>query len=234
MNRIIIQARMGSSRLPGKIMMKVGEKSILDHVVGSLGKKFDTSAITIATSDSEGDDVIQEYCENRGLDIFRGSESNVASRFKAILELYPECTSFFRVCADGPLISTDTMLEALELIKRKSIITSMPNKGFPMGMNIELFAKDLFLKSYPSFSNPGHFEHVTRYFYERLSEYEVGQIETNIDGFNYDSVKFSVDTKEDLDFISEIFKEYPDINEKSANEKIICAMRYIDSQQSQS
>lgn len=221
---------MGSSRLPGKIMMKVGANPILDHVVSTLEKQFDKNCISIATTDNANDDIIEDYCKIRQLHFFRGSEQNVASRFKEILELYPDCSTFFRVCADGPLISTDTMLDSLKLISRNSFVTSMPNKGFPMGMNIELFNKDLFLNSYPLFHTPAHFEHVTRYFYESLTQYEVGLMETSIDNFNYDKLKFSVDTQEDLQFMTALFNEYPDINEKSANEKILCAMSFLSRQ----
>jgi len=207
--------------------MKVGANSILDHVVNTLEKQFDKNSISIATTDNANDDIVEEYCKSRSLHFFRGSEQNVASRFKEILELFPECSTFFRVCADGPLISTDTMLDSLQLIQRNSFVTSMPNKGFPMGMNIELFNKDLFLNSYPLFHAPAHFEHVTRYFYESITQYEVGLMKTSIDNFHYDRLKFSVDTQEDLRFMTAIFSEFPDINQKSANEKILCAMSFL-------
>ena len=229
MNRIIIQARMGSSRLPGKVMMKIGRRMLLDHVIDSLEKHFDLKTISIATSTGVSDDIIEEYANQRGLHVFRGSETHVASRYFEILQLFPECTSFFRVCADGPLISPDSMKKALDLLPHMEMVTSMPNKGYPMGMNIELISSEVFLLSYPSFSEDAHREHVTRYFYYHAEDYLMAYMGTSVENFHYDSMKFSVDTESDLQFMTQLFLEKPQINDLTADEKIVFVKSFLSS-----
>ena len=115
--KIIIQARLGSSRLPKKVLMKIGNTSMLEIIVQSLISRFDKDSIIIATTKNKLDDKIHKFCEDSGVLCFRGEEENVASRFKIIIDSDDSITHFFRVCADGPLVNLSGMEEALKIIK---------------------------------------------------------------------------------------------------------------------
>lgn len=219
-NKIIIQARMGSSRLPGKVIRKVGNKIMLDHIIDALSEKFNKRQIVIATTNLVADDIINSYAIQKDVECYRGDENNVASRFYNILFENPDIKTFFRVCADGPLIDTKNMILALEGINNVDFVTSMPNKGFPMGVNIELFRSHLFLESYKNFTVKEHFEHVTRYFYENIGSYRVKYMQCDYENYKYENFKCSVDTEEDFEKMNKLFTTYQNINSLPLNEKL--------------
>jgi len=193
---------------------------MLEIIIQSLVNRYDKNSIIVATTKNKIDNKIQKLCEDLSILYYRGEEENVASRFRTILNDDNSIKHFFRVCADGPLINLSGMEKSLKIIKNNDFVTSIPNKGFPMGANIELFKKHIFLNHYDFFYKKSHFEHVTRYFYEKIESFNHLFISTNNFSFNYNETKFSVDFKEDLDKMRKIFKNYPKINLLSVEEQI--------------
>ena len=99
----IIQARMGSKRLPGKVLMKIGKDNILNKLILSVKKVIGISDIIIATTLNREDNKIINYCKKNKINYFRGSTSNVASRFYKILTL-KDSKYFIRLNADSPFL----------------------------------------------------------------------------------------------------------------------------------
>ena len=100
-NGIIIQARMGSSRLPGKVMKNFNGKSLLGQIIFRLKWKENDAKVVIATSTLECDDVIENFCRENGTECFRGSESNVLERYFQCAEKY-QFDNIVRMTADNP------------------------------------------------------------------------------------------------------------------------------------
>ena len=208
---VIIQSRMGSSRLPGKSFNPIAGKPALEHILDGVEQFTARERIVVATSEHPDNHVITGFCEARGIDVFRGDEENVASRFTTILDDRPNCRYFFRICGDMPLLDHRTMRAGLDIIERSDteldLVSSMPNRGFPQGQNIELLSARTFLEHYPRFSDDNHFKHVTQYFYQNLGRFMHQFMTCNVPGYYYEKYKFSVDTRKDYDRISGIFQQ---------------------------
>ena len=106
MTGIIIQARCGSTRLPGKILKVIHDRTLLDHIIDRLKALQEEAVIVIATSTLPGDDRVEQFCREKGVLCFRGSESNVLSR-------YYECAReqgfdhIVRLTADNPFVDVE-------------------------------------------------------------------------------------------------------------------------------
>lgn len=199
-NIVVVQARMGSNRLPGKSMMLIGERPMLDYLIETLLKVFDKEDIHIATSINEENNVIREYAESKRIACYSGDEDNVASRYYHILKSQPEKKTLYRICGDSPYYDKEILEKGKKIMSDNNIefASSMPNKGYPMGCNLEVIKTDLFLQSYPKFNNKNHFEHVMPYFYENIENFHSHLIACEDDGYSYEKYKFSVDTTEDF------------------------------------
>ena len=205
---IIVQARMGSKRLPGKSLIDIAGKPLIGHLFDSLVQALPIDQIFLATTSLPEDFQLGEYIESKGISIHFGDSEDVASRYCEILENNP-AEYFFRVCGDTPLYDYRLIEQGLSILNRSGkkfdFVTSMPNRGFPMGMNIELFNSEIFLKGYSQFSKRNHFEHVTNYFYDNKDNYAYLEERCNLDNYEYSRYKFSVDTQDDLNRIRKIY-----------------------------
>ena len=99
---VIIQARMGSSRLPGKSLKVIKGKPMLEHIVDGVESVFSKECIYVATSKEEQNQVIVDFCKRRDIGVLQGNEHNVASRYLEILKRELLCDYFFRICGDTP------------------------------------------------------------------------------------------------------------------------------------
>lgn len=195
---------MGSKRLPGKTLMPVGGKPMLAQLLDSLAQAFKRDEIWVASSEAPENEPVELLCKELGVQIFRGDESNVASRFKEILSR-EKPRSFVRICADSPLLDHRVVSEALhKLGEGIDIATTISPAPYPSGMNVEVLRTEVFLKNYPRFNAPEHFEHVTRFFYEHKPEFKIKYLEWHhADPKRY---KFSLDTLEDHKRLNELFR----------------------------
>ena len=171
---IIIQARMGSTRLPGKSMMLINNKPLLAYLVDTVSFVFKNSPIIIATSELPENEVIRQFALKRNIQVISGSELNVASRFKTAIEAFPNYQYFMRLCGDSPFFDVELLKKGKDSLEHKfgyDFITSKFQEGYPMGSNLEIIKSQVFLSEFDKFSKPGHFEHVTPYFYENFEKF---------------------------------------------------------------
>lgn len=201
---IIVQARMGSKRLPGKTLMPVGGKPMLTHLLESLMQGFKREEICVASSRAPENEPVERLCRELGVQIYRGDETNVASRFLEILSR-AKPHSFVRLSADSPLLDHRVVLKALSMLKGEvDIVTTVSASPYPSGMNVEALRTSVFLENYPNFGTSDHFEHVTKYFYESREKFKIEPLEwRHADSKRY---KFSLDTQEDHTRLDRVFK----------------------------
>ena len=207
----IIQARMGSTRLPGKSFQMIKGKPFLEHIIEGTLQMFDKSEIYVATTTNKEDRVIVDFCHENGIGVLQGDVEDVASRYIKILKIVPDCDYFFRICGDAPLYDYRIMERGKRLLENHGyvheIVTSLPNKGYPQGQNLELISADAFNTHYKRFENTDQFEHVTLYFYQQLHKFKYLLVKFDMQGYYYEKYKFSVDTPDDLKKVKTLFEQ---------------------------
>ena len=167
---VIIQARMGSSRLPGKVLMPFPFGTgtpLLELIVKKIGRIFDSEQIYVATSAYQRDDAIATLCSHLNINCFRGSENDVLSRFTAIAEKHPEWNHIMRFTADNPLIS----IPELNLFLKEYFFSGKQycyTKGLPLGMNFEAVNRDLLMSLKKETLKESDREHVTSFIRNNL------------------------------------------------------------------
>lgn len=202
----IIQARMGSQRFPGKTMYKLAGKPSIEHLLDAVSQVFSRDNIFVATSTDPANDAIVSFTSNYGANIYRGDENNVAGRFLDIINTTrPDV--FVRFNADSPLLDYHIIDNALQIIaaSRVDIVSTAIGRPFPSGMNVEVLQSRVFQDCYGDFKDDGHFEHVTRYFYEKSANFKIESLPCPIE--NPRSYKFTFDTEEDAKRLEIFFKE---------------------------
>lgn len=159
---IIIQARMKSSRLPGKVLMPiplVTGKPIIKWIVDGIKLPECQTKIVVATSLNDENDVLEEYCNNNSITCFRGDEDDVLSRFIQIVKQNP-CDVVVRLTGDNPIIDSRFLQEALDLHFAHGNEYSR-TKSLPLGMNFELIAPHVLLEIELETLSEYDVEHVT-------------------------------------------------------------------------
>lgn len=201
----IIQARMGSSRLPGKVMRKIDDSgTVLDYVIKQLQSSKKIEKIIVATTDLVEDDIIFDYLSSQNIECFRGSSDDVLSR-------YYECAKKFsldtivRITADNPLIDPKIVdLVIKEYTKYKcDLATNTIDRTFPYGTEVEVFSFTVLENAWKNAKRPSEREHVTPFIRDQKNKFNL--INT-IQQENFSHLRYTVDRIEDLELVKELIK----------------------------
>jgi spore coat polysaccharide biosynthesis protein SpsF len=211
---VIIQARMQSTRLPGKVLLPFyNNRTILDIIIETINSL--ELPIILAIPDDNDNDIL----ENKfyGVSIFRGSNFNVLERFINAAKRY-NLSYIVRVCADNPFLDRALLLGLLDEIKGPIDYISYKINGIPsikshLGFFAEVVSLDALIKVLKSTSEVKYLEHVTNFIYENDGLFNIKWVETK-DCFDIDdNIRLTIDTSEDFIIAQEIFKiNYPEIN----------------------
>ncbi|WP_408955692.1 cytidylyltransferase domain-containing protein [Natroniella sp. ANB-PHB2] len=202
----IVQARMGSSRLPGKVAKELIDKPMLAHTIDRLKAAKELDKIVLATSIKEADDKVVEIAESEGVDHYRGSEADVLSRYIGAAKEY-NADIVVRITGDCPLVDPVTIDEVVSEFQ-SSDLDYMRLKGYPRGFGTEVCSVDTLLKVEQAVNddikdNP-YREHVTLYIYRHPEKFKIGIKEASSE-FNRD-YRLCVDEEDDFTLIKEIYK----------------------------
>lgn len=209
---IIIQARMGSKRLPGKVMKKIDGMPMIGYEINRLKKSG--LPIVVATSVNPENEPLVEYLENLDINIYRGSEENVLERF------YKAATKFnvkdiIRITADNPLmdgVCIKDQIEKINIESEKYYFSDKTPKTLPLGMSFEMFSFALLKEAYLNSNSQSEREHVTPYMHQNMpGNIEFYTIKTKI---NRPGLRLTVDTEQDFELIETLIEKY-DCSEKS-------------------
>jgi len=205
----IIQARMGSTRFPGKVMELLGDTTILSHVVSRVAKAKPIHQIVIATSDLKQDNVIQKEAERLEISCYRGNETNVLERYHHAATLY-EADMIIRITADCPFIDflvLSNMIEHFLVTLKKGIridyLSNCIERTYPRGLDVELFTMHALKISYLEAKLPYQQEHVTPYIYQHPDIFSLHHYLNPLG--NYAAHRWTLDTIEDFVFIKNIY-----------------------------
>lgn len=201
----IIQARMGSTRLSGKVMKILHGKTVLEHDIERIKQCKQIDEIIIATTDSEKDDIIAEKVKSLGLKFFRGSESDVLSRYYyAAKENHADI--IVRITSDCPLIDPRIIDKVVEFYKSNHYpyVTNSsvrPSEGtYPRGLDTEVFSFKGLEEAFENAKESYQREHVTPYFYEEGKDIYIYKNDKNNSHY-----RWTLDTEEDWQLISKVY-----------------------------
>lgn len=162
---VVILCRHDSRRLPGKILMPIAGAPILSHIVARV--RMSGLPLVVATSDQPGDDAIASHCRQLQVACFRGSLDDVAARF---LEAARASGWQYaaRINGDNLFVHYELLAEMAEIARtgQFDLVSNVPGRTWPPGASVEIVDVDFYADSYGQFSEPGHHEHVTSWFYE--------------------------------------------------------------------
>ena len=192
----IIQARMKSNRLPGKVLKKIDNETILEKIFNSLKKCKNINETIIATSKDNSDNKIVNVCKKKKIQYYRGDLQNVASRFYEILKI-KKSDFFIRTCADSPFLDYRYINNFITLSGKNNydILTNTFPKTFPKGQSIEIVKSNFFKKKFKDITKKKDLEHVTTYFYDNKKKFKIKNIFFKK---NLSNINLCVDTKDDL------------------------------------
>lgn len=207
---LIIQARMGSSRLPGKVLKPLGGKPMLSFLLERLRHVHKMDKIVVATTAEPPDDAIAQECANAGVACFRGSERDVLSRFHAAA-MNSGAQIVVRITADCPLIDPQLIDEAIATFvnsePRVDYLSNMLEPSWPYGMAVEVFSAEALAEAHAEATDAAEREHVTPFIYWRPQRYALKSI---VRSPNLSHLRWTVDTAEDYELVVRIVDElYP-------------------------
>lgn len=210
----IIYSRFNSRRLPGKALLPLADRSLLETVIYNL--KGGDWEIILATSDEKSDDVLADVAHNNSIHLFRGSLNNVAKRTIDCINFFG-IKKFARINGDSPFINRGLITTGFTELNTKNVnfVTNLWPRTFPYGYSLEVFNADFFSRSVEYFSD-SEMENISSYFYrniEKCSYYNV-----------YSTIKYSqqiiltVDDDEGYKKIKCLFDLNPGISNHSLEE----------------
>lgn len=204
----LVQARVGSTRLPGKILKEICGKTILHHEIDRLKKCKEIDEIVIATTDKEDDDKIVNEAKKLSVKYFRGSENDVLSRFYYSAK-ENNADIIVRVTSDCPCIDFEILDKMLIYFKDKykekqvDYLSNTIKRTYPRGYDIEIFTFSALEKSYINAEKEYEREHVTPYIYDKTNNFLKLSFENKED---YSEYRVTLDTIEDFIVIKNIFE----------------------------
>jgi len=192
----ILQARLSSRRLPGKMLLDVRGRVLLGRAINRILKARKVSKLIVATSDHQSDQPIVEFCARERIQCSRGSLDDVADRVREIIER-EQARAFVRISGDSPLIDPALVDQAIGYfeIGHCDLVTNVLARTFPKGQSVEVILSETFFQTCKSLVTNHHREHVTKIFYENPQMYRIVSFTS---GMDLGHVNLCIDTPEDL------------------------------------
>jgi spore coat polysaccharide biosynthesis protein SpsF len=200
----IIQARMHSSRLPGKVLQDVCGESMLSRVVHRVSLATSLDEVVVATSDTIVDNAVESECRKLRVSVFRGSENDVLDRFFQAA-VFHKGEIAVRITADCPLIEPviiDRVVQAF-LSSNVDYASNTLLRTYPRGLDVEVVSLRALAVAWRDAVKPYHRAHVTPYFYENANLFKLLSITNPRDWSRY---RWTVDTAEDLQFVRRVYE----------------------------
>ena len=198
----IIQARMGSSRLPGKALMKSDSgKPLLYYVINQLRYCSKIKNLVIATTTNQEDDEIEKFANNNSVNVFRGKEKDVLDRYFQCAKKYSFST-IVRITDDCPLIDPQIVDKVIEQFFSENcdFATNTLTRTFPIGTDVEVFSFSALNNAWENAQLPSEREHVTPYLRNK-ENYKIINVENDK---NISNLRLTVDRIEDVELIKQI------------------------------
>lgn len=202
MATVILQARTGSTRLPGKALKPILGKPMLWYTIETLKKSKAAGRVVMAIPDNPADDVLLELAGECGIDVFRGSEPNVLERFYLAARQFKD-EYYFRATGDNPVMDPENPDRSLAHLISGGF-DYVVERGMPLGTVVEAFTFDALERAYKEGRSPEDIEHVTWYI-KKSGKFNVGHVDCPPE-YRYPDLRLTVDYPEDFQRMERIIE----------------------------
>jgi len=203
----IIQARMGSKRLPGKTMTPIAGKPLLHHVLERAAKSRFTGTIVVATTDNPEDNVIEQFVRAWGAQVFRGSSADVLDRYYQAGRQW-RLETIVRLTADDPFKDPAIVDRGIEIFLNSNgaydYVSNNLRPTFPDGLDVEVFKFSALEVAWREATKPSHREHVTPFIWTQPERFSLHNFEHNQD---LSHLRWTLDNPQDLEFARAVYHE---------------------------
>jgi spore coat polysaccharide biosynthesis protein SpsF len=199
----IIQARMASTRLPGKIMADLAGKPLLDHVVRRAQQARTLDLVAVATSDQPTDDVVARFCQEAGIPCFRGSEDDVLDRYYQAAKHF-QAHVIVRLTADCPLLDPAVIDKVVQAFHAGDYdyVSNTLEPTYPDGLDTEVFRGSALEWAWREARLKSEREHVTPYIWKQPALFRLANVKHDQNLFG---LRWTVDEPEDLEFVRRVY-----------------------------
>lgn len=213
----IIQARMGSTRLPGKVLQDILGQPMLMRSVIRARHSHHINEVVVATTTEPGDDAIEVFCRRQGFPVYRGSQSDLLDRYYQAALLF-QADVIVRLTADCPLVDPQVIDHTIDEFNRSGVdfaCNRLPpplGRTYPIGLDAEVCTFAGLERAWKEAKEPFEREHVMPYFYDQPGRFKILRVDYPVD---YGSLRWTVDTAEDLEVVRRIFAHFGGRNDFS-------------------
>lgn len=198
----IVQARMGSTRLPGKVLKRLGERLVLEQVIFQLEHTKELNGVVVATSTEKEDDPIYDLCISKNWSVHRGDLKDVLDRYYGAASKF-DVTTVVRITSDCPLIDPFVVDKVVRLYKSGSFAyaSNINPPTFPDGLDCEVFSYEALSRARKDAKDPIEREHVTPYIRNHPELFPKANLTNDPDLSSY---RWTLDREEDYQFLSKV------------------------------
>ena len=224
-NLAILQARMTSTRLPGKVMAPVLGEPMIARQIERLRRSRHIGELVVATSAEPSDDPLAAWCEGAGVALYRGDLHDVLGRFCGALRLYPAATGMLRLTADCPLADwtvIDALVERFRAEGADYASNFLTERTFQHGLDAEIMRPQALLTAEAEAADPYEREHVTPFIYRRPERFRLAGITRTP---SYAQLRWTVDLPEDLVFVREVYERLYPANPAFSSDDVVALPR---------
>jgi spore coat polysaccharide biosynthesis protein SpsF len=201
-NLVVIQARMNSTRFPGKVLADLHGEPMIKYQIERVKSSQEVNQIVVATSTEESDNELSDYLNSVSQPVFRGPLNNVLLRFLQVLDTYNP-SYFIRITGDCPLVMPDLLDEMIRQFTNSDLdyLSNVIEPSFPDGLDIEIVSTHAFRNLAKLNLSTVEREHVTLGLYSRPSQFKIQNFGSNL---GMQRERWTVDYPEDLEFIRRV------------------------------
>ena len=203
----MIQARMTSTRFPGKVLKTIAGKPMLWYVVNRVRTAKKIGDVVVATSTDPSDDFIEDYCKSNKIKYFRGDLDNVLKRYYETAKKF-NADAIVRITSDCPLIDGKLIDEGIKEFMRSDCdyLSNTVKRTFPRGFDFEIFTFDALNAAFKNATKEPEREHVTPYIWRNHPEdFKIKYFKREIDKSHF---RITVDTPEDFELVKILVEKY--------------------------
>ena len=203
----VLEARMGSTRLPGKTLKNLSNEPMIKRVFDRIRCSSKIDELVLATTINKIDDDLVHFAESQNVSVFRGSEENVLERVVLAAEKF-KIENIVELHGDNPFLDPeiiDMIIDEYELT-RCDYISNTIEKTFPMGLRVQVFSTESLRNIYDNICDPAVDEHVSLYYYENPDIYKIVNFYAPAEIRNPE-IRLTIDTEEDFTFAQDIYTE---------------------------
>lgn len=204
----VLQARLGSSRLPGKVLLNLCGKTVLAKVIERVKRSKLVNKIVVATTINNEDDAIKLECDKLNVSCVRGSQNDVLDRFNMVANA-SDAIHIVRITCDCPLIDPEIIDMVIEkhLAEKNDLTTNSLSETFPDGLDCEVIERNVLFDAWKNAKLKSDREHVTTFIKNNPIKYQIGELKSDV---NYYHKRWTLDQKEDYEFIKAVYEKLGD------------------------